>query len=80
MCRQGRICQQNNHSLRATGATQMYNSGVPERIIQERIGHRSLETHRMHERVNQQQRLAVQFQKCFLVQCSQHPPTIVTLS
>ena len=25
-----------NHSLRATGATQLYESGVPEKLIQER--------------------------------------------
>ncbi len=31
-----------NHSLRATGATQLYNAGVPEIIIQERTGHKSL--------------------------------------
>ncbi len=32
-----------NHSLRATSATQLYRSGVPEKVIQERTGHRSLE-------------------------------------
>ena len=28
-----------NHSLRATSATHMYRSGVPEKVIQERTGH-----------------------------------------
>ena len=28
-----------NHSLRATGVTQMYESGVPEKLVQERTGH-----------------------------------------
>ena len=28
-----------NHSLRATSATQMYWSGVPEKVIQEHTGH-----------------------------------------
>ena len=32
-----------NHSLRATSATHMYRSGVTEKVIQERTGHRSLE-------------------------------------
>ena len=31
-----------NHSLRATGATELYTAGVPEKIIQERTGHRSV--------------------------------------
>ena len=48
-----------NHSLRATGATQMYESGVPEKIIQERTGHRSLEGLRSYERSNAQQHQAV---------------------
>ena len=47
-----------NHSLRATGATQMYHIGVPEKIIQERTGHRSLEGLRSYERSNEQQHQA----------------------
>ena len=56
------ICEQagiegtiTNHSLRATSATHMYISGVPEKVIQERIGHRSLEALRVYERSNSQQ-------------------------
>ena len=49
---EGRI---SNHSLRATSVTQMYVSGVPEKVIQERTGHRSLEALRMYERTNAQQ-------------------------
>ena len=41
-----------NHSLRATGATHMYESGVPEKLIQERTGHHSLEALRSYERSN----------------------------
>ena len=48
-----------NHSLRATGATQMYDSGVPEKLIQERTGHRSTEALRCYERTNMQQHSAV---------------------
>ena len=48
-----------NHSLRATGATQMYASGVPEKLIQERTGHRSTEALRCYERTNMQQHSAV---------------------
>ena len=57
MCRQGGVCgNKTNHGLRANGATQMYNSGVPEKIIQERTGHRSLKALWMYECVNQQHR------------------------
>ena len=31
-----------NHSLRATAVTRMYNTGVPEKLIAEKSGHRSL--------------------------------------
>ena len=43
MCKQAGIKgNKTNHSLRAMGATQMYDLGVPEKLIQERTGHRSL--------------------------------------
>ena len=48
-----------NHSLRATGATALYTAGVPEKIIQERTGHRSIECLRMYEHTNEKQQLAV---------------------
>ena len=50
-----------NHSLRASSATQMYDStsGVPEKMIQERTGHRSLEALRMYERTSERQHQAV---------------------
>ena len=38
-----------NHSLRATGAIQLYESGVPEKVIQEQTGNRSLEALRIYE-------------------------------
>ena len=43
-----------NHSLRATGATTL----VPERIIQQNTGQRSLEALRKYERVSVRQREA----------------------
>ena len=42
-----------NHSLRATGATDLYTARVPEKIIQERTGHRS------YEHTSEKQKLAV---------------------
>ena len=44
-----------NHSLRATGATELYQAGVPEKVIQERTGHLSLTGLRQYERTSVQQ-------------------------
>ena len=48
-----------NHSLWATSATHMYRSGVPEKVIQEQTGHRSVEALRIYERSDSQQHQAV---------------------
>ena len=39
-----------NHSRRATGATHMYNHGIPEKTIQHRTGHKSIDGLRVYER------------------------------
>ena len=39
----GILGNKTNHSLRAYSATKLYNAGVPEKVIQDRTGHRSLE-------------------------------------
>ena len=60
MCHEAQIDgHKNNHSLRATGATQLYHAGVPEKIIQQRTGHHSLESLRVYERTSVQQNRAV---------------------
>ncbi len=59
MCNRAGILERTNHSLRATGATELYNAGVPEKIIKERTGHRSLECLRMYERTSDKQQDAV---------------------
>ena len=38
-----------NHSLCATAATEMFRCGAPEKLIQERTGHRSIEALRSYE-------------------------------
>lgn len=48
-----------NHSLRATGVSQMFQAGVPEKIMQERTGHRSTEALRMYERTTTTQHIGV---------------------
>ena len=41
-----------NHSLKATSATQMFEMGVPEKIIMERTGHKTLDALQTCERKN----------------------------
>ena len=48
-----------NHSLRATAATRLYQSGVDEQLVMERTGHRSLEGVRSYKRTSDQQREAL---------------------
>ena len=44
-----------NHSLRATGASALFQAGVPEQVIQERTGHMSVAGLRHYERVTDTQ-------------------------
>ena len=48
-----------NHSLKATGATRMFEGNVLEKIIQEQTGHRSVEALRTYQRTSLQQQKAV---------------------
>ena len=48
-----------NHSLRATGATLLYDAGIPEGVIQKRTGHKSLDALRCYERTTIGQNLEV---------------------
>ena len=48
-----------NHSLRATGVSNMYQAGVPEKLIQERTGHLSVDGLRHYERTTVGQQAAV---------------------
>ena len=47
-----------NHSLRATGITRMFSAGVPEKIIAEKSGHRSLKALRFYEHTSDEQEMA----------------------
>ena len=55
----GLVGKKTNHSLRVSGATSLFEAGVPERVIQQRTGHRSLQSLRMYERVSDGQEKAV---------------------
>ena len=48
-----------NHSLRATCATQLFNAGVPEVLVQKQTGHKSLDSLRLYERVTTSQKKVV---------------------
>ena len=48
-----------NHSLRAYGATTLYNANVPEKLIQERTDHRSIKALRQYERTLESQMMEV---------------------
>lgn len=53
------INDKTNHSLRATGASELYRANVPEKIIQQRTGHRCLKALRTYEQTTSQQLQAV---------------------
>lgn len=48
-----------NHSLRATGCSELFQAGVPEKVIQKRTGHLSLSGMCHYERTAAQQQQAV---------------------
>ena len=49
MCEKAGISGKTNHSLQATGATRLFESKVPEMIIQQRTGHASVDSLRAYE-------------------------------
>ena len=61
-----RLCQRagigghrTNHSLRATAATRLYQSGVDEQLIMEQTGHRSVQGVRSYKRTSTEQQKSV---------------------
>ena len=61
------ISGKTNHSLRATGASCLFEAKVPEKIVQERTGHRSLKALRIYERTTDEQHQEV---SAILANCS----------
>ena len=45
-----------NHSLRAYAATELFQAGISEKVIQDRTGHRSLDGLRKYERISEKQK------------------------
>ncbi len=66
----GIVGSKTNHTLRATGASQLFAAGVPERLIRQRTGHRSVEALRLYERPTEEQQQAV-----YTVLATQGPST-----
>ena len=59
MCEEAGITgHKTNHSLRAYVATELFNAGIPEKVIQDRTGHRSLDGLRKYETISEQQKEA----------------------
>ena len=48
-----------NHSLRATGATRLFEANVLVKLIKERTGHKSLDALRLYERTSSEQQKSV---------------------
>ena len=55
--RAGLAVRYTNHSLRATAATRMFASGIPEKVVAEVTRHRSLKALRTYERTSEDQQL-----------------------
>ena len=52
MCAEAGIKGKTNHSMRASGATAMFQQNVRERVIQKVTGHHSLDALRAYERIS----------------------------
>ena len=59
ICADAKIPPKTNHTLRATGTSRMFAANVPEKIIQQQTGHRSLDGLRRYERTSLEQQRAV---------------------
>ena len=58
MCEEAGIERRTNHSLRATGDSQMFHANIAEKVIQSRTGHLSLKALRMYENPTDEQHAA----------------------
>ena len=59
MCTEAGFDNKTNHSLRATGTSAMFRANVPEKIIQNTTGHRSIEALQFYVRISEEQHRAV---------------------
>ena len=59
MCEAGGVKRRTNHSLHATGASALFQGNVPEKVIQQTTGHRSVEALHVYERPSDDQQRKV---------------------
>jgi len=59
MCANAGLQKYTNHSLRAYGTSTLFQANIPEKLIQQRTGHRSVEALRQYERTSSAQLLDV---------------------
>ena len=59
ICEEAEIPRRTNHSLRATGATALLQSNMPEKIIQKTTGHSSIEALSTYVWTSEEQHVAV---------------------
>ena len=74
MCEEAGLEHCTNHSLRATGATDLFKANIQEHVIQSRTGHLSLKALRTYERVTEdQQKEACKVLTPITTNCHQEP-------
>ena len=73
MCSQIGVTGKTNHSLHRTGATRLFEANVPEKLIQERTGHKSMDTLRRYERTS-----VIQQKSVSSVICASHHTSFQT--
>ena len=57
MCEEADVAgNKSNHSLRVYAATELFTAGIPEKVIQDRTGHRSLDGLCHYERISEKQK------------------------
>lgn len=60
ICKEAKVNgKKTNHSLRATGVSNLFQAGVLEKLIQQRLGHHSLEGLRQYQRTSLDQEKTV---------------------
>ena len=64
LCEEVRIEGRTNHSLRATGATRLFEANVPKKLIKEVTGHRSSDSLRVYEHTSISQQQVVSTLMC----------------
>ena len=60
-CKAANLPQWTNHALCVTGATRLFDGGIPEKVVKEFTGHQSIECLRKYERTSEQYKKAASY-------------------